>query len=115
MKPRSIDEETATKVNLSYLAYIYSKSKPDTSSLLDSSEIRNIVKELKNDNSLIISKPDKRNCCVLMNKSDYLDKMNDIISDSSKFKLLGPAKEFDNIDKVETKIVKFMKQLLLKN
>ena len=64
LKPRFTDEETATKVNLSSLAYNYSKSKPEISSLLDFSEIRNIVKELKNHNNLIISKPDKEIGCV---------------------------------------------------
>ena len=91
LKPRSADRETATKVNLSSLAYNYSKSKPEKSSLFDFSEIRKVMQELKNDNNLIITKPDKGNGCVLMNKSDYLGKMNDIISDSTKLKLLGKA------------------------
>ena len=115
LKPRSADKETATKVNLSSLAYNYSKSKPDKSSLLDFSEIRKVIKDLKNDNNLIITKPDKGNGCVLLNKSDYLGKMNDIMSDSTKFNLLGKATEVDNIDKVEMEIIKFLKQLLFKN
>ena len=101
LKPRSADKETATKVNLSSLAYNYSKSKPEKSSLLDFSEIRKVIKDLKNDNNLIITKPDKGNGCVLLNKSDYLGKMNNIMSDSTKFNLLGKATEVDNIDKVE--------------
>ena len=43
-----------------------------------------------------------------MNKSDYLGKMNDIISDSTKFKLLGKATEVDNIDKVESEFIMFL-------
>ena len=113
LKPRSADDETTTKVNLSSLVYSYSKSKPEKSSLLDFSEIRKVIEELKNVNNLIITKPDKGNDCVLMNKSDYLGKMNDIISDSTKFNYLGKATEVDNIDKVESK--KFLKQLLFKN
>ena len=74
LKPRSTDRETAIKVNLLYLAYNYSKSKPEKSSLLYFSEIRKIVRELKYDNNLIISKPDQGYECVLMNKSDYLEK-----------------------------------------
>ena len=74
LKPRSIDEKTTTKVKLSSLAYNYSKSKPEKSSLLYFSEIRKIVRELKYDNNLIISKPDQGYECVLMNKSDYLEK-----------------------------------------
>ena len=47
LKPRSNDEETAMKVNLSSLAYTYSKSKPKKSSLLNFSEIRKIVQQLE--------------------------------------------------------------------
>ena len=47
LKPRSIDEKTTTKVKLSSLAYNYSKSKPEKSSLLDLSEIRKIIQKLK--------------------------------------------------------------------
>ena len=82
---------------------------------MDTSEIRSIVKSLKNDNNLIITKPDKGNGCVLMNKTDYLQKMDAIISDPSKFNLLGPAEQYDKIDKVEKEINKFLKHLLFKN
>ena len=41
--------------------------------------------------------------------------MNDTISDSTNFKLLGKATKVDNIDKVESKIIKFLEQLLFKN
>ena len=50
-----------------------------------------------------------------MSKSDYLEKMNDIIGDSTKFKLLSSVKELDNIDKVESEIIKFLIQLFTKN
>ena len=50
-----------------------------------------------------------------MNKSEYLEKIDVIIGDSSKFKHLGSAKEFDNAHKVESEIIKFLKQLLFNN
>ena len=50
-----------------------------------------------------------------MNKSDYLEKINDIISNSTKFKFLGEVKQLDNIDIAKSKIFKFLKQLLFKN
>ena len=115
LKPRSIDEETATKVNLLSLVYNYSKTKLEKSSLLDFSEKRKIIRELKKDNNLIVTKPEKGNGCVLMNKSEYLEKINDIISNSTKFKFLGEVKQLDNIDIAKSKIFKFLKQLLFKN
>ena len=112
LKPRSNADETSTKVNLTSLAYNYCKLKPEENKLFDFSKIRNIIKELKKDDKLLISKPDKGNGCVLLNKSDYLHKMLDIIGDSRKFKLLGCATKFDNVNKVENEITKFLKQLL---
>ena len=74
LKFRSVDVKTDTKINLSFLAYSYSKSKPEKSSLLDFYEIRKIIRELKNDSNIIITKPDKENGCVISKKSDYLEK-----------------------------------------
>ena len=75
------------------MAYNYSKKKLEISTLLDFSELRNIVQVLKNHKNFIISKPDKENECVLTNKSNYLEKMDVFICDSSKFnKLFGSAK-----------------------
>ena len=114
LKPRSLSEETATKVNIATLAYKYCKLKPDKSKLLDMSEIRKVIKNLKNDENIIISKADKVNVCVILNKSVYLDKMQHIISDTTKLKLLGTSKKFDNTEKVENRIMKVLKQFLAK-
>ena len=80
---------------LIYLRWLITivKKKLEISTLLDFSELRNIVQVLKIHKNFIISKPDKENECVLTNKSDYLEKMDVFICDSSKFyKLLGSAK-----------------------
>ena len=50
-----------------------------------------------------------------MNKFDYFEKMNNIVNGLTKFKFSGKAKEVDNIDKVESEIIKFLKKLVLKN
>ena len=63
------------------MAYSYCKLKPDKNNVLDVSEIRNLIKNQKTEESLIISKPDKGNGYVILNKSDYLYKMHHIISD----------------------------------
>ena len=43
------------------------------------------MKTLSKNKDLIIQKSDKGNSVVLINKSDYLDKMCNILSDSKKF------------------------------
>ena len=74
LKSRPMSEETATKVNIASMTYNYCKLKPEKGNLLDLSEIREVIKNFKTDKNLIISKPDKGNGCVILNKCDYLDK-----------------------------------------
>ena len=47
------------------------------------------MKQLGNDSSIVVLKPDKGNGVVLLDRSDYDAKMCSILSDSSKFKLLS--------------------------
>ena len=54
LKPRSHSEEVAAKVNLAAIAYNYCKLKPDKSELLNVSEMRKVVGNLKKDDSVII-------------------------------------------------------------
>ena len=49
-------------------------------------ELRKAAQNLKANENLIIRKGDKSSIYVLLNKSDYLNKINNILADSSKFK-----------------------------
>ena len=44
--------------------------------------------DLCNDDSIIITKPDKGNGVVIISRLDYLNKMKNLISDTTKFKEL---------------------------
>ena len=48
-----------------------------------------ILKNLSKDPNIIILKSDKSNQVVVMDKVDYINKLNDIISDRSKFELIN--------------------------
>ena len=48
-----------------------------------------ILKKLKNNNGIVILKPDKGNGVVILNKTDYTNSIINIISDTSKFKVLN--------------------------
>ena len=67
-------------------------------------EFSKIAKQLISNPTLFISKPDKGNGVVLLDKDTYLDKMNDILSDKSKFLKLGPVATYDNTCKIESAI-----------
>ena len=46
------------------------------------------LKHLSEDDSIVIIKPDKGNGIVILNKNDYLSKIETILQDSTKFKRL---------------------------
>ena len=43
------------------------------------------LQDMKHEKYIIVSRSDKGNCVVVMNKSSYLSKMYDSLSDSPKF------------------------------
>ena len=65
------------------------------------------LKKLKDNNHLVITRPDKGNGVVLIDKSKYEEEIRKIIQDQSKFKKL---KE-DPTKKKENKLKEFLKEL----
>ena len=61
---------------------------------------------------IIITKPDKRYGVVLLNKSDYVEKINKILDDQSKFEKLGPVSSNDNTASVELHLQKRLLDLV---
>ena len=53
-----------------------------------SKEEHKALKSLSTNKDLIIQKSDKRNSVVLVNRNDYIKQMNEMLTDSSKFKKL---------------------------
>ena len=47
------------------------------------------MNDLRKDDSIIITRPDKGNGVVIINKLDYLNKMKQLIWDETKFKKLA--------------------------
>ena len=70
----------------------------------------NRLKQLSLKSNLVITKPDKGKGTVILNKQDYVMKMNNILSDQSKFEHIG-SPTFQPIFKVEDKINRFLKSL----
>ena len=71
------------------------------------------LKTLSKSNDFIIQKSDKGNSKVLINKSDYLDKMYSIQSDSKKFvkSSLVDDKQLNFIIGIEKKLTDLLKEL----
>ena len=52
-------------------------------------QLREAAKSLRNNPNLIIRKAEKSSVYVLMNRGDYLDKLNAILSDNTKFQRIN--------------------------
>jgi len=53
------------------------------------------------DNSIIVTKPDKGKGVVVLNRTDYVSKMDDILSDASKFSLSSNDDNLHNLTKFQ--------------
>lgn len=97
------------KNSLKHLAFSTYYSKKSFNSVLTEEENK-ALHSLKNDKSIIITKPDKGNGIVVLDKSVYIEKMNCILNDQSKFcKVLGDT--FSLILKCEDRINNFLRKL----
>ena len=69
------------------------------------------LKSLSNDSSIVIIKPDKGNGVVILDKINYVSKMDDILQDSDKFVLINED-WFKVIIQHEDRINRFLSGLL---
>ena len=82
-------------------------------SIFSEDEIR-ILKTLKDDPNVVIIKPNKGNGLVIFDKSDYNQKMMDILNNSDKFKKLDGDPVKISIER-ENRIKNFLRQLKKEN
>ena len=68
------------------------------------------LNSLRLNNDISINKSDK-NSGVVMDKSDYIFKMEKFLHDTTKFEFIGPSCDYDNTAKVESKIQHRLQQL----
>ena len=71
------------------------------------------LKKLSRNKDLVILRPDKGNGVVILNRIDYINKVESLLSDASKFKKL----DIDMLDlclKRENKLIRFLREKLLK-
>jgi hypothetical protein len=75
-------------------------------------ECYNAFKLLKSNENIVITKPDKGSGIVVLDRSDYITKMDDVLSDHTKFISLGPVSEFDFTAKIEMAFQRRLSRLL---
>ena len=103
------EQRDLLKARLADLAYIYCESKPDNHDIAMQKEWFSAITKLRRNDSITITKPDKGSGVVILNKSDYTNKMNNILHDETKFELVGLVSTCDNTAAIESR---FQKRLL---
>ena len=76
-------DASAVQASLFHLAHQYASNYKPTRHALKKHAI---LKKLKRNDSIVITRPDKGNSVVIMNSSDYHAEINRILDDTSKFK-----------------------------
>ena len=100
------------RARLSDLAYAYSGSPIDHSDFLLHREHFQALKSLRANNDIFITKPDKGSGVVILNKKDYINKMEVILHDKEKFAKLGDVETHDKTAKLERKLQKRLLELV---
>ncbi|KAL5251675.1 hypothetical protein ACHWQZ_G014720 [Mnemiopsis leidyi] len=67
------------------------------------------LKELSKNSEIVIMKPDKGSGIVILNRSDYIDKMMDIIGDTTKFKLAANQDVYAISRTIETRVRNYLR------
>ena len=98
MKPTTgEDVKGALRSKLASLAHDYAGIKQDRFAFPLGKEHLAAIRELRNmKDDIVITRPDKGAGTVLLDRSDYIAKMMDILNDERKFECLGSCADSDN-------------------
>ena len=102
--PKSKEDLERCRARLYDLSHAYCGTPIDLKDFRMHKECFNAYKSLKNNPDIIICKQDKGSGIVILDRTDYVSKMADILSDRSKFIKIGPASRFDFTAKIENAI-----------
>ena len=111
-KACSVDTRNALKARLTDLAHSYSESQIEKHDFMMQNECYQAIKSLRRNEKILITRPDKGSGVVILNKNDYVTKMENILNDASKFECLGPAATADRTSTIETKLQNRLRELL---
>ena len=103
-KPQYIPDEAAVQIARSKVSEILKSSKPPQRNITHEEE--EALKELKKDESIVILKADKGNATIIMNATEYNDKINCLLSDSSVYSQL--SKKSNLITKITSDVNKYV-------
>ena len=110
-RPVSESQQSICAAKIRAEAEEHADALPDRRTFSLKREHLKALHELRNNKDVIVTRPDKGRATVLMNKTDYIEKMSVILNDTSKFRTLGPVKTCDRTEKLEKDLVTYLKKL----
>ena len=75
-------------------------------------ECYQVIKSLRRNEKILITPPDKGSGVVILNKSDYVTKLGNILKDASKFECRGPAATADRTATINKLLQNRLRELL---
>ena len=108
----SVEQRTGLKAQLADLAHLYCDSTIDSRDFPMHKECFRAINLLQKNDDIIVTKPDKGSGIALLNKSNYVDKINKILDDQSKFRRPGPVFSNDNTTNIESRLQKRLLDLV---
>ena len=100
---KSKESHSALKAKLTDLAHSFCGTPIDMTNFTMHRKCFQAIKSLRNNSDIIITKANKSNAVVILDKSDYSTKMN-VILDLQKFQKIGPVTKNDNTAGIEGSI-----------
>ena len=110
-KPVSKSAAEGSKSELAAVAREFASSKPEMKGFSLHREHRNVLRDLRANENLVITRPDKGRATAIITKEVYVEKMMDILNDQSKFIRLGPCERYDRTAKIEESLQAYLKKL----
>ena len=105
---KGTEKQDRLKAGLANLAHEYSNIKQDPLRFPFGEEHMVELRELRTNKNIIITRPDKGNRTVLMNKADYISKMMDILGNKTKFECLGGCDVHDRTGQNERSLQTYL-------
>ena len=110
--PATRTAATQCRASLEALAHEYANKENDLKAFSLGREHLKVLNDLRKNEKLVITRPDKGRATVVMNREDYVSKMMTILSDTSKFCRLGPVSTHDKTPKVEAALNRLLGDIM---
>ena len=108
----SKEQRDLLKARLADLAYIHCNSKIDAHDFVMKKECFSAINKVRRNDDIVITKSDKGSGVVILNKSAYIKKMDNILLDETKFERIGPTSTCGTTTGVESRLQKRELELL---